>query len=98
VPVDEVVSLANAFLEARFLDAPEEFTARRQAERRGETLVLRGSASIGRPRANVTLRIGEWSKTVILDDNLGYTMESNDLAMRLDRIGGPNVFPAPSAR
>jgi TonB family protein len=97
---DEVVSLVNEFLRARFFNALDTYAACCSSlVRKGDTVELSGVASADDPYAAMTLRIGPRTKTVILRRD--FPLELGRLPGLVDRIGGPQVWqgnPQPNAQ
>ena len=89
---DEVVSLVNEFLHARFFSALNTYADNGSfLVRNGDTVALYGSVGgSDDPRADLTLRIGDRMKTVTLYNN--YPAELGSLPELVDRIGGPRVW------
>jgi uncharacterized protein DUF6438 len=92
VSVDDVVSLVNEFLHARFFDALETYRNRTFVVREGDKVVFRGAGGSDDPQADLTLRIGERKKTVALFNH--YPAELGRLPELIERIGGPEVWEA----
>jgi Domain of unknown function (DUF6438) len=91
--VDEVIALVNEFLKFRFFDALATYReGRGLLVRKGDMVELYGSVGgSDDPQADLTLRIGNRTKTVTLYNN--YPTELGRLPELVDRIGGPRVWP-----
>jgi hypothetical protein len=88
---DEVVTLVNEFLRARFFNALDTYVACCSSlVRKGDTVELYGVASADDPYAALTLRIGGRAKTVILRTD--FPQDLGRLPGLVDRIGGPQVW------
>lgn len=92
VPVDEVVALVNEFLQARFFDAFDSYRSGRSTlVRNGAFVMLYGAGGAADdPQADLTLRIGDRTKTVTLYSN--YPGELGRLTELIDQVGGPQVW------
>lgn len=88
IPVDDVVSLVNDFLQARFFDALDAHRGTTFIVRRGNNLEFQNSGGSG-PSVDLTLRIGDRRKTVRLERD--YPPELGRPPELVDRIGGPEV-------
>lgn len=89
VPVDEVVSLVNEFLRARFVDARSVYNDMPIAQRQGDSLQFLGQGASG-SRTTLTMRVATWTKTVQL--NFGYPQDYNRLLVLVELIGGPTAW------
>jgi hypothetical protein len=92
VDVGEVVALVNEFLRVRFFDALDRYESVMFVERKGDLLLLRGRGSIDGGTANVTMRLGSRTRTVVLSEN--FPIELGGLRDRILGIGGPQSWPA----
>jgi hypothetical protein len=92
ISVDEVVSLVNEFLKARFFEARDTYhNPPSTVLRNGDTVVLYGAVGgSDDPQADLMLRIGDRRKTVTLYSN--YPADLGRLPELVDRIGGPQVW------
>jgi len=90
IAIDEVVSLVNDFVRARFSDAPARYDEEPVAFRRGDLLnfALRGGAD--GPDWDLTLRVGSHVKTIHLYK--GFPIELGRLRDRVESIGGPKAW------
>ena len=90
VPVDEVVSLVNEFVRARFFEAPHRFVGTSFYKLEDDRLQLNGSGSAGRPNQDLSFRLGPLQKSVYL------YMEYPDYLARLRdlvvQMGGPKAW------
>jgi len=91
---DEVVSLVNDFLRARFFEAQSEYGLTSFVVRDGDVLRLRGRGGADEPREVLTLRLGGRTKTVTLRrfPEAILPTELTHLVDRIDAIGGPGVW------
>jgi len=88
---DEVVSLVNEFLRARFFNALDTYAACCSfLVRKGDTVALYGRSSADDPDVALRLRIGARTKTVTL--RADYPADLGRLPELVDRIGGPRVW------
>lgn len=87
---DEVVTLVNEFLQARFFDALATYRNKSFIVRKGDAVTLYGSGGSDDPPTDLTLRIGDRTKTVTLYNN--YPAELGRLPELVERIGGPRVW------
>ena len=88
---DDVVSLVNEFLRARFFNALDTYAACCSVlVRKGDTVGLYGIASADDPYVALTLRIGARTKTVTLRTD--YPADLGKLPELVDGIGGPRVW------
>jgi hypothetical protein len=96
ITADEVVSLVNAFLRARFFDAAASHDGVEFVGRREYVLLLRGSGGIDGGWIDLTMRLGRLKKTVRLSENI--PTEFHRLVDLVLRIGGrpplPQAWPA----
>ena len=90
VTVDEVVALANEFVRARFLEAPERYVGQSFYVLQNGQLLLRGSAGADHPTWDLSFRLGTLQKTVHLE--LGYPDYLGRLRDLVDKLGGPAVW------
>jgi Domain of unknown function (DUF6438) len=90
ISVDEVVSLVNEFLRARFFDAPVSYCGESLIVRKGDTVTMYGSCGADEPQTDLTLRIGDRRKTVTLYSN--YPADLGRLPELVESIGGPQVW------
>jgi hypothetical protein len=92
IPIDQVISLVNEFLKARFFDARDTYrNPPSTIVRDGDTVVFKGAGGgSDDPQADLTLRIGDRRKTVTLYSN--YPADLGRLPELVDRIGGPQVW------
>jgi hypothetical protein len=92
VAPDDVVSLVNEFLRARFLNAFDNYEACCSLlVRKGNMLELYGyGSSAEEPSKKLTLRIGTRTKTVILRNDFPDAL--GRLPGLVDRIGGPEAW------
>jgi hypothetical protein len=92
ISVDEVLSLVNEFLRARFFEARNTYLHPASTiVRNGDTVVFQGAdGGSDNPEVDLTLRIGDRSKTVTLRNN--YPAELGRLPELVDRLGGPQVW------
>ena len=91
VPVDDVVTLINEFLRARFFNALDTYAACCSfLVRKGDTVAVYGTVSADDPEVRLTLRIGARTKVVTLLRD--YPAELSRLPELVDRIGGPQVW------
>jgi hypothetical protein len=91
VSSDEVVTLVNEFLRARFFNAHDTYTACCSSlVRNGDSVALYGVASADDPNVTLTLRVGAHSKTVVLRRD--FPPDLGRLPELVDRIGGPHVW------
>jgi len=92
VPVDDVVALMNEFVEARFFEIPDRYVGKSFYTRQDERLLLRGTAAADGPSWDLSIRLGGLVKAVHL--YLDYPEYLGNLRERVDRIGGPQAWPA----
>ena len=94
VSTDDVIALANAFIEAGFFGASEAYQGKIELVRKGDGVALQASGVRfdHAPEARLTLRIGDRFKEVSLVDN--YPVALGRLPALVDRIGGPAVWAA----
>jgi uncharacterized protein DUF6438 len=92
IAIDEVVALVNEFLQARFFDAFDSYrNGPSTLVRAGGVVMLHGAVGgSDDPQAELTLRLGDRTKTVTLFSN--YPGELGRLPELVDRIGGPQVW------
>ena len=90
VPVDNVVSLANEFLRARFFEASDRYVTESFLVHEGDRLLLRGRGGADGPRWDLTFRLGPLAKTVHL--YLGYPASLGTLRDLVERMGGPQAW------
>jgi hypothetical protein len=90
VSADEVVTLVNEFLLARFFDALAGYSGKWFLVRNGDTVTFYSSGGSDEPQTDLTFRIGDRRKTVTLYSN--YPAELGRLRELVDRIGGPQVW------
>jgi Domain of unknown function (DUF6438) len=90
VSADEVVTLVNEFLLARFFDALASYSGKWFLVRNGDTVKFYSSGASDEPQTDLTLRIGDRRKTVSLYSN--YPTELGRLRELVERIGGPQVW------
>jgi hypothetical protein len=90
IPIDEVVSLLNEFVRARFFDASASYTNEPVVVREGASVrfLLRGGAD--GPEWDLTLRVGTRLKSVHLYE--GFPRELGQLRDLLDGVGGPRAW------
>ena len=96
VPADDVVSLVNEFLGARFLESLDAYTGRTFIVRKGDSVDFIGTGRSG-PWVDLSLRMGERRKAIKLQ--VDYPAELQRLTDLVDGIGGPAVWgmkPVPS--
>jgi hypothetical protein len=89
VPVEDVVSLANAFLQARFFEASDRYVDERFLVHEGGRLLLRGRGWIDGPEWDLSFRLGPLTKRIHL--YLGYPAGLGTLRDLVERMGGPEV-------
>ena len=65
VAIDDVVSLANEFVRARFFDASERYVGESLYVREGDRLVLRGSGGADGPEWDLSFRLGGPSRSSV---------------------------------
>ena len=87
-----MVALVNEFLRVRFFDALDRYESVTFVERKGDLLLLGGSGGIDGGTADITMRLGSRTKTVVLSEN--FPVELGGLRDRILRIGGPQSWPA----
>jgi hypothetical protein len=92
VSIDDVVSLANEFLRARFLEAFDRYDTERLFIRKGDQLFLVGRGGIDGPTWDLSLRLGALTKTVHLSEH--YPASLGALRDSVERMGGPQVWTA----
>ena len=92
VAVDEVVALANEFIRARFLEAPQRYVGESFYVRQGDRMVLRGSGGADGPEWDLTFQLGGLSRSVHL--YLGYPEYLGRLRDLVERLGGPGAWGA----
>ena len=91
VPVEEVVSLVDAFVRARFFEAAPSYTGIRTARRDGDVIHFDAGAMTDGANWDLTLRLGTQTKTVRL--YYGFPEELARLRDRVDKMGGPDAWP-----
>lgn len=91
VPVDEVVSLVDAFVRARFFEAAPSYTGSRSARREGDSINFDIRGMSDGLTWDLTLRLGSQTKTVRLYD--GFPEELGRLRDLVDKMGGPAAWP-----
>jgi hypothetical protein len=89
VAIDEVVSLVNEFLRARFVDARSVYNNVPIAERQGDSLQFLARGASG-SESTLTLRVATWTKTVQL--NFGYPQDYARLLALVELIAGPSAW------
>jgi hypothetical protein len=91
VPTEDVISLANEFIAAGFLEARDAYRGKFGLVRQGNGVLLKsfGPKSDG-PEIRLMVRIGERVKRVSLVED--YPEPLGRLPELVDRIGGPNVW------
>jgi hypothetical protein len=90
VAVDEVVALANEFIRARFLEAPETYVGQSSYVLQDGQLLLRGSAYADYPTWDLSFRLGTLQKSVHL--MVGYPDYLGRLRDLVDKFGGPAAW------
>ena len=90
VSPDEVVWLVNQFLEARFWNALNSYRNTSVIVRNGDTVTVNGTSSADDPQTDLTLKIGDRTKTVSLFAH--YPDELRRLAIGIERLGGPHSW------
>jgi hypothetical protein len=91
VSTDDVITLANEFIGAGFLEARESYRGRLALVRQGNGVLLKTlGADREAPETRLTLRIGERVKRVSLVED--YPEALGRLPELVDRIGGPNMW------
>ena len=90
VTVDEVVALANEFVRARFLEAPERYVGQSFYVLQNGQLLLRGSAGADHPTWDLSFRLGTLQKSVHLE--LGYPDYLGRLRDLVEKLGGPTAW------
>jgi hypothetical protein len=88
---DEVVSLVNEFLRARFFDAMNRYDTITFVVRQDDKVLLRSSGGIDGGAIYLTMRLGTLKKTVHLSNNV--PVELRALANSVLRIGGRPELP-----
>ena len=91
VPVEEVVALVDAFVRARFFEANARYTGNPVARREGDSIRFGQSGGADRPESDLTLRLGNQTKTVHL--SMGFPEELGRLRDQVDKMGGPAAWP-----
>jgi hypothetical protein len=92
VTTDEVVSLMNEFLRARFFDASDRYDDESFLAHEGGLLLLRGGGASDGSSWDLSCRLGPLAKTVRL--NFGYPPGLAALRDRVERMGGPEAWTA----
>ena len=92
VASDDVIALANQFIEAGFLEARESYRGKLGLVRQGNGVNLK-TLAVEReaPETRLTLRIGDRVKRVSLIAD--YPDALGKLPELVDRVGGPNTWP-----
>lgn len=90
VPVEQVVSLVDAFVRVRFFDAASSYTGSRHARRDGEFLRFDTSGPADAVNWDLTLRLGNQTKTVRLVAD--FPEELGRVRDLVDTIGGPRAW------
>lgn len=90
IPVDEVVSLVDAFVRARFFEAPAKYDYEPVARREGESIRFLQRGGADGPEWDLTFRVGTQVKTVHL--YMGFPAEFGRLRDLVERIGGPKAW------
>lgn len=92
IAVDQVVSLVNEFVRARFFEASASYDEEPVAVRQGHSVrfLLRGGSD--GPEWDLRLRVGTQVKVVHL--YRGFPTDLGRLRDMVDQIGGPKVWPA----
>lgn len=90
VAIDEVVSLVNEFLRARFVDARSVYNDLPIADRQGDSLRFLSQGAADLPESTLTLRVATWTKTVQL--NFGYPQDYARLLALVELIAGPSAW------
>jgi hypothetical protein len=90
VAVDEVVSLVNEFLHARFVDARSVYGDLPIADRQGDSLRFLSQGACDLPESTLTLGLAAWTKTVRL--NFGYPKDYARLPVLVELLGGPSAW------
>ena len=92
VSADEVIALANQFIDAGFLEARESYRGKLGLVRQGNGVNLKTIATDREaPEMRLTLRIGGRVKRVSLIEDFPDAL--GRLPELVDRIGGPNTWP-----
>jgi hypothetical protein len=90
IPVDEVVSLVDAFVRARFFEAPAAHVSQPMASRDGDSIRFLQSGGADGPEWDLTFRVGTPVKTLHL--YMGFPAEFGRLRDLVERIGGPKAW------
>jgi len=90
VPVDDVVSVANEFLRARFFEASDRYVEERFLVHEGDRLLLSGRGGADGPEWDLSFRLGPLTKTIHL--YLGYPAGLGVLRDLVERMGGPQAW------
>ena len=94
IAVDQVVSLLNEFLRARFLEAPPNYPPVPVGVRDGDSVLFPGRVAAPDGLSwDVTLRVGTQTKKVHLYDK-DFPAEFGRLRDLVDNIGGPKAWSA----
>jgi hypothetical protein len=91
ITTDEVASLVNEFLRARFFDALDRYDTTAKVVRRENELLLRFSGGIGGGAIDLNMRLGQLKKTVRLSGNV--PEELRQLVEMVRKLGGLPPLP-----
>ena len=95
VPVDDVVSVANEFLRARFFEASDRYVGETFLVQEGDRLLLRGRGGADGPEWDLSFRLGPLAKTIHLYE--GYPAGLGALRDLVERMGGPQAWTVKSS-
>jgi hypothetical protein len=90
IPVDDVISLVNEFLQVRFFERPARYEGRIRYRRVGDTLQLLRRVGSDQTEYTVGLRLGALEKFVFL--SLDYPDDLARLKDRILELGGPQAW------
>ena len=90
ISVDDVVTLANEFVGARFFEGPDGYWGRSFYVRQGEQLLWRGMSASDGPEWDLSFQLGRLTKSVHL--YMDYPEHLGSLRDHVDRIGGPQAW------
>jgi hypothetical protein len=90
IPIDEVVSLVDAFVGARFFEARANYNSEPLARREGDSIRFLERGGADGPEWDLTFRVGSQVKTIHL--YMGFPAEFGLLRDMVERIGGPKAW------